>query len=71
MDISRMGTTMTLMGISLVDASNIKSLWQANFMQIFPIDSTTLPIEHETDKKCFEENWQGDPDITFEEFNRR
>jgi len=65
-----MGTTMSNMGISFVDASNIKSQWQANFLQIFPVNYSALPTEHESDKKCFEQEWRGDSHTTFEEFKK-
>jgi len=56
-----------VVGISFVSA-DIRSQWQANFMQIFPINYSSLPVEDETDKEVFEKNWMGDPKITFEQF---
>jgi hypothetical protein len=54
--------------VSIVDASEIKSQWQAHFMQIFPVNMDNLPQNHESDKECFEKNWRGPEQITFEQF---
>jgi len=58
----------TFFSVSMVDASMIKSKWQAGFMQIFPLDFDNLPLTHESDKKCFERNWKGDGYTTYEQF---
>lgn len=57
-----------LTSVSLVDASHIKSQWQAHFMQIFPICMDNLPRFHKSDKSFFNENWQGDHNYSFDEF---
>jgi len=54
--------------LSIMDASFIKSKWQANFMQIFPLEYNKLPKIHELDKKCFDNNWKGDDYTTYEQF---
>lgn len=45
----------------------IKSKWQADFLQVFPMNYDKLPYEHSTDKDVFEEFYSAD-DLTFEEF---
>jgi hypothetical protein len=52
---------------SIVQA-DIKSQWQANFMQIFPTLYDELPQVHESDRECFIKFWEGDPDITYDKF---
>ena len=54
--------------IDVVDASMIKSQWQAHFMQIFPLRLDMLPRTHESDKECFDKNWKGDSYTTYEQF---
>jgi len=55
--------------VSLVQA-DIRSKWQAHFMQIFPIADVydKLPAEHESDKACFDKYWLGPKGMTFEQF---
>ena len=54
---------------SMVDASMVKSMWQANFLQIFPVKYDELPAIDVTDKECFEKYWQGEPkSLTYEQF---
>ena len=48
----------------------IVSQWQANFMQIFPLNYSELPWEHEFDKKVFEKYYQGKDKMTFEQFKK-
>ena len=52
-------STPTFFNIGMVNASHIKSQWQAHFLQIFPLRLDELPKTHESDKKCFEDNWRG------------
>jgi len=54
--------------ISHVDASFIKSKWQAHFTQIFPLRMDELPATHPSDKEFFEEHWKGDKHTTYEQF---
>ena len=46
----------------------IRSKWQANFMQLFPIKYDLLPAKHEYDKDFFEKYWSGDNYTTYEQF---
>ena len=54
--------------IDMIDASMIKSQWQAHFMQVFPLNMDNLPLTHESDKECFDKNWRGDTYTTYEQF---
>ena len=55
--------------VSLVDASHIKSKWQAHFLQVFPTEWDSLPAIHDSDRECFEQQWRGDPkSLTYEQF---
>jgi hypothetical protein len=56
------------LGSSIVDASFIKSQWQAHFLQIFPLQMEKLPKTHESDRECFEKNWKGDSYTTYDQF---
>lgn len=65
---------MNLFSVSMVKLpkEGIKSQWQAGFMQIFPIDYSSLPNEHESDKEFFVKYWKGKPrNLTFEEFKNK
>ena len=57
-----------LVAVSMVDASMIKSQWQANFMQIFPVNYDNLPSTLSSDKQFFKEYWEGDNYTTYEQF---
>lgn len=52
--------------VSLVDASHVKSQWQAHFLQLFPIGMDKLPRTHESDRQCFKDHWKGDPEMTYD-----
>jgi hypothetical protein len=54
--------------VSLVDASNVKSQWQAHFLQVFPLELDKLPRIHESDRQCFEKYWEGDKHTTYDQF---
>jgi len=54
--------------VSVVDASFVKSKWQAHFMQLFPIKMDELPETHESDKAFFEKHWRGDKHTTYKQF---
>lgn len=56
------------LSVGLVDASHIKSQWQANFMQLFPWKYSELPKTHKSDREFFNENWDGCPATTYDEF---
>jgi len=58
--------TPSFCGVFLVNA-NIRSQWQAHFLQIFPVEPrmSELPKTHESDKECFEKFWKG-PEMSFE-----
>ena len=53
--------------VSWVEA-DVKSQWQANFMQIFPLNYNKLPKIHESDKEVFDKEWRGDSYTTYEQF---
>lgn len=59
----------TFFEVSLVDA-DIKSQWQAHFLQIFPIESvmSKLPRTHVSDKELFIKEWRGAASVTYEQF---
>jgi len=54
--------------ISWVDASGIKSQWQAHFTQVFPLNMSELPVTDPSDKEFFEKHWKGDNHTTYEQF---
>ena len=58
---------MSFVEASLVQA-DIKSQWQANFLQVFPTLYDRLPKRHPSDQECFKEFWEGDPSIDYEQF---
>jgi len=58
----------TFLSIGLIDASHIKSQWQAHFTQLFPCRFSELPRTHESDRDFFKENWKGNPEIGYDEF---
>jgi len=60
-----------LISISHVDASGIRSQWQADFLQVFPLRYGNLPATHFSDKECFEKHWRGDNYTTYEQFIKR
>ncbi len=60
-----------LIAVSMVDASMIKSQWQANFRQIFPIKYEDLPPTLPSDKQFFEKYWKGDSYTTYEQFIKK
>jgi len=39
-------------------------------MQIFPLNLSSLPATHPTDKEVFGKFWQGDKSISFEQFKK-
>lgn len=58
-----------LIDVSFVNVpGGIHSQWQANFLQVFPVNMAELPCIHESDKKCFDDNWNGNPWYTYERF---
>ena len=63
-----MDHTYNFVSISLVKAPDMKSKWQASFLQIFPFNYSKLPLTHPTDKEFFKTNWKGDSYTTYEQF---
>ncbi len=60
---------LNMISVSFVNTKDaIRSKWQANFLQIFPIEYNASPKEHYTDKHMFDRYYCGKKDYTFEEF---
>ena len=66
-----MENNLTFFEISVVDASGIKSQWQAHFTQVFPLNMSELPATLPSDKEFFEEHWKGDNHTTYKQFKEK
>ena len=60
-----------MVDISLVEAKDIRSKWQANFLQIFPLDFPSLPETHRSDSRVFYRHYRGSEKLTFNQFVRK
>ena len=61
----------TFFSVSLVDATGIKSKWQAHFTGVYPIIYDKLPDTLPSDKEFFEKHWKGDNHTTYEQYMER